>query len=95
MLFDQSVDNLPQNLKHISFGYFFNKPVDNLPKSIKYACFGWVFNYNIDKLPDTIETLIINNKYYSHQIRKKLDQMKNLKKFYINKDGFSNLENII
>ena len=33
--FNQPVDNLPKELKKITFGYHFNKPVDNLPTDYK------------------------------------------------------------
>jgi hypothetical protein len=38
--FDKSVDNLPNNLTHIIFGYFFNQKVDNLPKNLTHLTFG-------------------------------------------------------
>ena len=33
--FNLSVDNLPQNLQNIIFGYHFNQTVDNLPQNLQ------------------------------------------------------------
>jgi hypothetical protein len=38
--FNQSVDNLPKNLTHLTFGFYFNQTVDNLPKKLTHLTFG-------------------------------------------------------
>jgi hypothetical protein len=38
--FNQKVDNLPNNLTHLSFGYCFNKEVNNLPENLTHLSFG-------------------------------------------------------
>src|ERR1700756_2217523 len=55
--FNQSVDNLPKSITHLTFGFNFNQSVDNLPKSITYLKFGWYFNQPINNLPQSITHL--------------------------------------
>ena len=40
--YNQSVDNLPQSLTHLSFGRSFN-PVVKLPQSLTHLTFGYDF----------------------------------------------------
>jgi hypothetical protein len=55
--FTQSVDNLPENLTHLTFGYWFNQSVDNLPLSLTHLTFGCCFNQLVDNLPKTLTHL--------------------------------------
>ena len=50
-LFNKTVDNLPDSITKIIFGWHFNQKVDNLPKNLIYLVFGTYFNKNADKLP--------------------------------------------
>jgi hypothetical protein len=45
--FNQTVDNLPNKIKHLIFGYKFNKEVNNLPKSLIILTFGNEFYQKI------------------------------------------------
>jgi hypothetical protein len=56
-VFDNSVDNLPLSLTHLTFGYWFNKPVDNLPLSLTHLTFGDRFNQPVDNLPNNLTHL--------------------------------------
>jgi hypothetical protein len=59
--FDQSVDNLPENLEKLFFSHSclakFNRPMDNLPKNLKVLRTAFLFDYNIKKFPDSIEEM--------------------------------------
>jgi len=57
-VFNKSVDNLPETLKTICFGYSFNQPVDNLPFLLEWIEFGFSFNQRVDMLPNTIKYLV-------------------------------------
>lgn len=56
--FNKSVDNLPERLKIICFGYSFNQPVDNLPFMLEWIEFGYSFNQRVDMLPNNIRYLV-------------------------------------
>ena len=60
--FNCKVDNLPNNLQSITFGYDFNQPIDKLPKNLQSITFGPEFNQPIDKLPTTVDELA----FWSH-----------------------------
>lgn len=45
------VDNLPESVKYLEFGYNFNQPVDNLPRNIVKLTFGGRFNQQVNNLP--------------------------------------------
>jgi hypothetical protein len=69
-LFNQKVDNLPQNLTCIIFGLEFNKKVNYLPKNLTYLSFGWViqlfrskFNQKINCLPKNLTHLTFVSKF--------------------------------
>jgi hypothetical protein len=58
--FNQTVNNLPKNLTHLTFGFLFNQPVDNLPKTLTHLTFGFNFNQQVDNLPCNIKYLSID-----------------------------------
>lgn len=43
-LFDQPINNMPQNLKVLNFGYSFNQPINNIPQNLKQLSFDYIFN---------------------------------------------------
>lgn len=55
--FNQSVDNLPNGLIELKFGYYFNQNVDKLPNNLKKLTFGDNFNQTVDKLPNNLNKL--------------------------------------
>ncbi len=56
-LFNQSVNNLPNNLTHLTFGDYFDQEVDNLPNNLTHLNFGDNFNQSVDKLPNNLTHL--------------------------------------
>ena len=52
--FNKSVNNLPQSLQNLTFGYYFNQSVDNLPINLINLVFDCKFNNNVDNLPFTL-----------------------------------------
>ena len=38
--FNQSLDNLPQKLTHLTLGFSFNHPITSLPKTLTHLIFG-------------------------------------------------------
>jgi hypothetical protein len=48
IMFNNSVNDFieqyPQNVKHITFGYYYNQPTDNLPASVTHITFGSYYN---------------------------------------------------
>jgi hypothetical protein len=61
--FNQSVDNLPNSLTHIKFGYNFNKSVDNLPLMIVWLEFDKCFNQYVDILPNNLKYLVFGDDF--------------------------------
>jgi len=55
--FNKPVNNLPESLTHLTFGWEFNQPVNNLPKGITHLTFGWIFNQPVDNLPENLTHL--------------------------------------
>ena len=55
--FNQIVDNLPNNLIHLTFGYCFYQSVDKLPDSLTHLSFGCYFNKSADNLPKNLTHL--------------------------------------
>ena len=56
--FNYSIDNkLPSNLRHLTFGYYFNQKVDNLPSKLTHLSFGGLFSQEVDNLPENITHL--------------------------------------
>ena len=52
--FNQPVDNLPNSIQTLTFGYCFNQTVDNLKNSIQNLALGFKFNQSVDNLPNPI-----------------------------------------
>ena len=64
--FNQSVDNLPQSLQNLTFGYYFNQSVDNLPNSlikIEFYNFG-IFNKELNCLSNLLTVIKLPKLYY-------------------------------
>jgi hypothetical protein len=55
--FNQSINNLPNSITHLTLGDYFNQPVENLPHSITHLTFGAYFNQPVNKLPSSITHL--------------------------------------
>ncbi len=55
--FNQSVDNLPSDITHLTFGYEFNQTVNNLPSSLTHLTFDYEFNQTVNNLPSSITNL--------------------------------------
>ena len=68
--FNQCVDNLPKELKKITFGYHFNHPVDNLPIGLQRLTFGCNFNQPVDNLPTGLKRL-----RFSHNFNQPADNL--------------------
>ena len=49
--FNQEVNNLPNSLTHLTFGYNFNQEVNNLPNSLTHLTLGGSFNQKVNNLP--------------------------------------------
>jgi hypothetical protein len=56
-VFDKSVDSLPNNLTHLTFGEDFNQSVDKLPNNLTHLTFGNRFNQKVDSLPNNLTHL--------------------------------------
>jgi hypothetical protein len=54
--FDKKLDNLSQNLTHLSlhFTFYFNQKVDHLPKNLIHLNFSFHFNQKVDYLPKNL-----------------------------------------
>lgn len=61
--FNQRVDNLPNSITHLTFGYEFNQIIDNLPSSLIYLKLGKKFNRQINKLPSSLQYLIFGSAF--------------------------------
>ena len=61
--FDDLYDNLPSNLKYLTFGEEFNKTVDYLPDGLVVLKFGTYTIGSIDNLPDSIQELSFGAKF--------------------------------
>ena len=57
--FNQPVDNLPESVTELIFGYRFNQPINNLPNGLKTLKFYEHSNFNqpVDNLPDSLTYL--------------------------------------
>ena len=55
--FNQPIDNLPQTLESLSFGFSFNCTIDNLPQSLRNLSFGNHFNQMVNNLPQTLKKI--------------------------------------
>jgi hypothetical protein len=56
-IFNGPIDNLPNTIANIKFGYYFNCMVDNLPNSIIFLFFGYNFNCPVNNLPKFLQYL--------------------------------------
>lgn len=82
--FNKYVDNLPNNLEEIYFGYNFDKPVDNLPENLIRIYFGNNFNNFVDKLPNKLKEL-----HFGYHFNKLINNLpKSLVKIYF--EGYFN-----
>ena len=59
--FNKPVDNLPNSVTDLTFGFAFNQLVDNLPNSLTHLTFGWNFNQLVDNLPGSHKCNKISN----------------------------------
>jgi hypothetical protein len=46
--FNQSANNLPQNITHLTFGYHFNQSANNLPQNITHLTLGYCFDQSLN-----------------------------------------------
>jgi len=68
--FNQLIDDLPNGLTYLSFGYNFNQKVDNLPTNLIHLTFGNLFNKEVDNLPSSLTHLT-----FGHSFNKKVDNL--------------------
>ena len=68
--FNQTVDKLPQNITHLTFGFRFNQKVDKLPQSITHLTFSWVFDQTVDNLPQNLTHLT-----FGYDFNQKVDNL--------------------
>ena len=57
--FNQLVDNWPNYLTHLTFGYYFDQFVDNLPENLTHLTFKYNFSQSVDNLPLNLKQLKI------------------------------------
>lgn len=55
--FDQSIDNLPDEIDTIFFGRYFNQKINKYPSQIKRIYFGIHYNQYVDNLPNDLTHL--------------------------------------
>jgi hypothetical protein len=55
--FNQSVGNLPNSIRDITFGFSFNQTVDSIPNSVIALTFGSKFNQSVNNLPNSIRNI--------------------------------------
>ncbi len=58
-IFNKSIDNLPDSIINLTFGFKFNQPINNLPNSITHLILGFCFTQSLDNLPNSIIHLIL------------------------------------
>ena len=61
--FNQSIDNLPRNIKKIITGRDFNQEINNLHEGLEEINLGNSFNQRIDNLPRSLKKIIILNNF--------------------------------
>ena len=61
--FNHTINNLPPNLTHLTFGRSFDRTVDNLPPNLTHLTFGLDFNHPIDSLPPKITHLTLGIRF--------------------------------
>ena len=55
--FNQKIDDLPQNITYLIFGWNFNQDVNNLPLDLTHLTFGVYFNKVANDLPSGLTHL--------------------------------------
>ena len=58
--FNQLVNNLPSELKHLTLGAKFNQLINNLPLGLKQLFIGGLFNQPVDMLPESLEIIFLS-----------------------------------
>jgi hypothetical protein len=76
--FNCSVNNLPNNLQNITFGWYFNKSVDKLPNNLQNITFGYLFNQPVDNLPKNLQSITFGNDF-NHPVDYLPPKLKHLK----------------
>lgn len=66
-MFNQPVDNIPDNVREIQFGKHFNQKVDNLPSHLEEIYFGDDFNQPINNLPNTLKKIFLGT-YFDQSV---------------------------
>ena len=61
--FNQSVDNLPNSISHLTFIGGFDQPVNNLPNSISHLTFEYCFDQPVNHLPNSIIHLTFGDNF--------------------------------
>ena len=61
--FNQSVDNLPSSITHLTFGFHFNQKVENLPSSITHLTFWYCFNQEVNNFPKELKKIKCSENY--------------------------------
>ena len=61
--FNQSINNLPYNLTHLTICNSFNQPIDNLPPNLIYLKIGVSFNQPINNLPSGLLYLELGSNF--------------------------------
>lgn len=74
-IFNQSLDNLPDNIRRIRFVYdsIFNRVINKFPNSLKHLYFGEMYNESIDALPTGLKTLC-----FGRMFNKPIDRLASL-----------------
>ena len=92
------IENLPNSVEEIKFGYYFNLEIQNLPNSIKKIFFHTICKKDIDLncLPECVEYLELNMNY-RRKINKFPLNLKTIKccKKYKYIDDFKDKYNVI
>jgi hypothetical protein len=65
--FNQSMDNLPNDLEYLTLGAKFNQTINNLPLGLKTLIIGGIFSQTVDMLPENLEVLYLSGGF-SHFI---------------------------
>lgn len=70
MIMENLLNNLPNSLETLIFGYYFNSVIDNLPSSIKFIELPRDYNKPISNIPLNLHFIKCNTKYrYKHLFR--------------------------
>ncbi|ARF08578.1 FNIP repeat protein [Catovirus CTV1] len=63
-LYNRGIENMPESVKHIEFGDYFNKPIDfSRYKSLHTLIFGNRFNQPVTKWPTRMKKLVLGRDY--------------------------------